>query len=101
MELANACTNLNWFYRLIELNAFGLIEYWMKFHVASPRQCLDTITRHNKQSANPRLSLKNLTGAFVILGFGCMISFLVFVIERLKFTYQRYRNKSVVHRQQE
>lgn len=81
---------------MIELNAFGLIEYWMKFHAANPYQCLDSSThRNNKQTSRPRLSLKNLTGAFAVLVFGYTISLIIFILERFKFYYQHSRNESI------
>lgn len=63
------------------MNAFGLIEHWIKFHQAMPHKCLAEAAQ--KQAAQPRLSLKNLTGAFIILLAGYVLSITVFIVEYL------------------
>ena len=65
----------------MELHSFGLIEHWIKSNRVNPRHCLNAVTQ--KRSEHPSLLLTNLTGAFVILVFGYVLSFLVFCVERL------------------
>lgn len=76
------------------MNAFGLIDYWNDLNFANPYQCLDKkVTK--KSSSHPRLSLKNLTGAFVVLLAGYATSLIVFIIEHLVFNWRRYRSNTL------
>ena len=72
------------------MNAFGLINYWNSVNFANPYQCLDQKTK-KKSSNNPRLSTKNLTGAFIVLLVGHAASFIAFMFERLVSNWCRYR----------
>jgi hypothetical protein len=70
------------FYLLDEMNekiqflqAAGLIEYWF-------RKSIDTAFSMIRESRKPKkLSLKNMEASFYILCFGCLFSFIVFMIE--------------------
>ena len=62
------------------MNAFGLVDHWIASNRANPHQCLKQIGQ--KQSTHPRLSLNNLTGAFVVLLGGWGASLFVFMVER-------------------
>ncbi len=75
-------------YRVIEMNQFGLIEHWIASYQAMPHQCLAQAAK-KQRFETPRLSLKNLTGAFAVLVIGYVVSFLVFVIERLQVARRR------------
>ena len=77
MYMCNLCV----YTRFIELNSFGLVDHWIKSIQANPRHCLNAVTQ--KRSENPRLFLTNLTGAFVVLAIGYVLSFLVFCGECL------------------
>ncbi len=71
------------------MNAFGLIEHWIASNYANPHQCL----KKNVRKENPRLSLKNLTGAFVVLLVGWGTSFFIFLAERLNKRRSRFANQ--------
>ena len=68
--------------RIIEMNAFGLIDYWIASYTKKPYQCL-TKKRGRQRQELSRLSLKNCTGAFIVLLFGIVVSFLVLIVELL------------------
>ncbi|XP_046648885.1 ionotropic receptor 93a-like [Daphnia pulicaria] len=51
---------------VIEMNQFGLIEHWIASYQAMPHQCLAQAAK-KRRDETPRLSLKNLTGAFAVL----------------------------------
>lgn len=68
---------------------FGLLDLWSKWYQPNPQQFLDTADKMMRQKPSsekgpPRLSLKNLTGAFVVLLIGCrLVSFIVFLAENI------------------
>lgn len=67
--------------------ANGLLDIWTQWYQPDVRQCLDKADKimQSKPSKNnpPQLSLKNLTGAFVVLVVGYLVTFLAFVSEHL------------------
>ena len=78
-------------YRIMKMEQFGLIDYWWRLqNPTDPSPCLSkNIKKKKKSEANgrpaedlKRLTLKDLSGAFVVLIVGYIISLLVLVIER-------------------
>jgi|688.fasta_scaffold418678_1 ionotropic glutamate receptor len=68
------------------MRAIGLIDIWTRWYQPDVRQCLneaDKITKTAPKREPPRLSRKNLTGAFVVLLIGYLVSFLVFLVENI------------------
>lgn len=57
----------------------GLLDNWRFRIQADARRCLDASATKAEKS---RLSLKNLTGAFVVLFSGCIASILAFLFEK-------------------
>nr|CAH0101150.1 unnamed protein product [Daphnia galeata] len=78
---------------IIEMNQFGFIDFWIQSYQATPHRCLSPSVRKKKWET-PRLSLKNLTGAFAVLVIGYSVSFLVFIFERL----QAARRRLIAHK---
>lgn len=64
------------------MEAAGLFDLWWSRAVANPTRCLDEA---RVRPANPRLSLNGLVGAFVVLGFGGMLSAFVYLNEIMFF----------------
>jgi hypothetical protein len=69
-----------------------LIPYWEKQFEPNTKPCYssgdktDNNDNKNKQQRQlQRLSLDNLMGAFAVLAFGCLCSFLVFLAEMAIF----------------
>lgn len=66
----------------------GLIDYWDVWFRPMPLQCMENLggdskTLKLKNKKPPALTLKNLTGAFVILLFGFGLSFIIFLSEKI------------------
>ena len=70
---------------ILELEEKGLTSYWLTWFRRIPPKCLENTKRvHKKQSYyNPRLSLQNLTGAFVILFIGYIVALMAFIGENV------------------
>ncbi len=68
--------------RLLELMQIGLIDHWDSWFRPMPPQCDGKPKSGNKTKTSP-LSLKNLTGAFLVLLVGLSLSILVFLIEKI------------------
>ena len=70
----------------------GIIDHWDEWFRPMPPQCLDKMKSVYKPQNSktlkmknhpPALSLKNLTGAFIVLLFGFSLSFLAFLCEQI------------------
>jgi|LakMenEpi03Aug12_release.lakeMendotaPanAssembly.Ray.scaffolds.fasta_scaffold1161364_2 ionotropic glutamate receptor len=77
----------------MELLQSGLIDYWDTWFRPMPLQCKGKIqygyTPPNNNE-HPPLSLKNLTGAFIILSVGLSLSLLAFLCEKILFLFKRH-----------
>jgi ionotropic glutamate receptor len=66
----------------------GLISLWQTWFEPNARPCLNdkndnrNVKKKEKKQLT-RISLANLTGAFVLLAVGCMISVFVFLMEKV------------------
>lgn len=76
--------------RILELRDFGLLDFWAKRFQPDLRQCFDEADKimqpkksTGRKDSLSRLSIKNLTGAFVVLAVGYLFSFLVFLAEKI------------------
>ena len=71
--------------RLLEIREIGLNEYWDLWYPPVSRNCLGNMKKDNIKSSTskkpPSLSLKNLTGAFIILFVGIGLSLCAFIYE--------------------
>ena len=69
------------------MEAAGLLGYWWNQVSADPTYCLNKIqqemsnTKKNEKESIKRLTLKGLSGAFVVLGFGYSLAIAAFIIE--------------------
>ena len=102
VNLANVCYVIIYFFkkkkkRLIELQENGLFNYWDLWFRTMPRTCIENIqsgvgglSKKTKDKHQP-LSLKNLTGAFVVLTAGLSLSFLTFIHEQIIASLVRRR----------
>ncbi len=82
---------------MMKMNEAGLINYWTsKSIVYDPRRCLQMQTHAGRiLFKRPRLTLNGLSGAFLILGAGVILSSFSFVAEFLQhvFGYLLYISK--------
>ncbi|XP_046452815.1 uncharacterized protein LOC124200588 [Daphnia pulex] len=80
---------------VMSMREVGLVGLWERWHEPDVRPC-DLQNHHSSQTNKKkkkkkqkkplvRLTLTNLNGAFVLLGLGYVISFLVFLKERIRF----------------
>ncbi|XP_046641479.1 ionotropic receptor 93a-like [Daphnia pulicaria] len=68
---------------ILELLQIGLIDHWDTWFRPMPPQCNGKPPNGNKTKKLSPLSLKNLTGAFLVLLVGLSLSILVFLIEKI------------------
>jgi hypothetical protein len=68
---------------ILELQQTGIIDFWDTWFRPMPPQCNGKNTQQSAEKKLAPLSLKNLTGAFVLPAFGLSLSFLVFLIEKI------------------
>ena len=88
---------------MLEIQQTGIIDYWEIVLHPMPGQCMANIVNSGKtrpaDPADPRrassavLSLKNLTGAFVVYLIGLSLSFLAFLCELIISVAQRQKLK--------
>ena len=76
---------------LLALQQTGIIDHWDSWFRPLPPQCKANIRKQSKKTGTKHvaLSLKNLTGAFVVLLIGFSLSFLVFLVERITSMVER------------
>ena len=76
--------------RILEMWQLGLMDFWESMFRQIPGQCLGNVKqiRTPKHVTRIPLSLKNLTGAFIVWGIGCLLALIVFLGE-LSFRYRK------------
>lgn len=84
-------------FRLAEMSEFGLLKVWTQWYQANPQRCLDEVKKSWNVQNRTRLTLGNLTGAFVVLIVGCLASLLVFILENIMFLMCKKPYKSAVN----
>ncbi|XP_046449181.1 ionotropic receptor 93a-like [Daphnia pulex] len=80
---------------LLELMQIGLIDHWDTWFRPMPPQCNGKPPNGNKTKKLSPLSLKNLTGAFLVLLVGLSLSILVFLIEKINSVSKCRRSRKV------
>jgi hypothetical protein len=87
---------------MLELMQTGIIDHWDLWFRPMPLQCLSNIKNVYKpknsktskmKNRPPALSLKNLTGAFIVLLFGFSLSFLAFLCEQILSILHRHNRR--------
>jgi len=64
----------------LQLQENGLLAHWEKKYYPQPDRCLGDI---KKVSRTQRISLNNLSGAFLVLLVGYAIALFAFIIEKI------------------
>ena len=78
--------------RVLEIREIGLMQYWdLLNHVGVGHHCQGQ-SGYQPPKSQPALSLKNLTGAFVILFVGIGLSLVAFFYEMISY-YLATRNR--------
>ena len=85
----------------MRLEAAGLLQFWKKRYEADPFYCLEKIEReirNEKSSANEKkpLTLRGLSGAFLILGSGLAIAIAVFIVQFVHAYINKQMNDKMV-----
>jgi len=71
----------------LKADAFGLTNYWEKNkHATTAARCIGNNKNEGADDGKP-LTLRNLSSAFILLPVGCLISILVFLIEKILGKY--------------
>ena len=74
----------------------GLMNFWETWFRPIPPQCSANVKgqveKGAKQPELRRLSLKNLTGAFVVLIVGISLSLVIFIQQQIHFSFTRKAN---------
>lgn len=63
----------------MDLWEYGLVRFWVKEIMPRAEQCF--ATRQQKTANQKAIRLRDLTSAFLILGIGCGLAILAFVLE--------------------
>ena len=76
----------------------GLLEFWLKQYSDDATYCLTKIRRQMKEKRGKRrLTLNNLSGAFLVLIIGYVLSIIAFIIELCTARRQRrIKNKAAI-----
>lgn len=69
---------------LLILRENGLLYYWTNEFIPQPEECLN---KYKEKPDRPRLTLRNLYSAFIILLAGYFLSFVIFIFENF---FSRY-----------
>lgn len=74
----------------------GLLDHWRKEYQSDGGPCFNTVDRQNSKNEAPltRITIKNLSGAFVLLLGGISFSITVFIGELILFHCIFNRKKS-------
>ena len=76
----------------MRMEAAGLPGVWWKQFSADPNHCLTKIQRQMKEkSGKKRLTLNSLSGAFLVLIIGCIISIATFTLQHCRYAKQTKR----------
>jgi len=68
------------------MEAAGMLNFWRKQFAADPSRCLNNKNSYaKKEGKKPRLSIIHLSGAFVLLVAGFIISGITFIFEHVLF----------------
>jgi ionotropic glutamate receptor len=77
--------------RLLDLHQTGLLDFWDTWFRPMPPQCTGNIQSGHRKARNKTssLSLKNLTGPFIVIAVGLSFSLLAFLLEHILCAQER------------
>ena len=76
--------------RLMWITQTGFLSYWMHLHLPRTNRCSAPISTRSSEKAE-KLTMKYLSGAFLILVAGMLISLVVFVLEIIYYQCHQCR----------
>jgi hypothetical protein len=77
----------------LEIQQIGVVDFWDTWFRPMPPQCNGKPHSGNKTKTSP-LSLKNLTGAFLVLLVGLSLSILSFLIEKIISIHEQHGSRT-------
>jgi hypothetical protein len=79
----------------LEIQQIGLVDFWDSWFRPMPPQCDGKPQSGNKKKKTTTpLSLKNLTGAFLVLLVGLSLSLLAYLCEKIISIYERHGSRT-------
>ena len=78
----------------MKIEAAGLRTFWWKREGSDPKRCIDEAI--SRQEAAPLITLAHLSGAFLVLAAGYVLSVFSFLFSLL---YQRLQNKCMASKE--
>ncbi|EFX82390.1 hypothetical protein DAPPUDRAFT_316803 [Daphnia pulex] len=78
---------------VLNLQEIGLVNYWDTWFRPMPPQCTGKPQSGNKTQKLSPLTLKNVTGAFLVLSVGFSLSLLAFLGEKIVSRREQFRNR--------
>ena len=78
--------------RIMSLESIGLIAWWNKRNYPPPDRCLNWIP----PAKVSQLTLRGLSGAFLVLGVGYALAVSVFIIERLMQWRKEWKHNALL-----
>lgn len=73
-------------YRIMRMRESGLLYYWTDLFIPPPTECLNS---YREKPDRPRLTMMNLTCAFIILAIGYPASLIAFILENIMGRFKR------------
>lgn len=71
-------------FRINWLRDVGLLDYWERRHWPKKNRCSEPLAA-GKPNGNRRLTFDNLSSTFVLLGCGLVASFVLFLVELVRY----------------
>jgi hypothetical protein len=78
----------------LEIQQIGVVDFWDTWFRPMPPQCNGKPQSGNKKKKTSALSLKNLTGAFLVLLVGLSLSLLAFLCEKIISIREQHGSRS-------
>ncbi len=78
----------------MEIQQIGVVDFWDTWFRPMPPQCNGKPQSGNKKTKLSPLSLKNLTGAFLVLLVGLSLSLWAFVCEKIISIRERHGSRT-------
>ncbi len=81
--------------RVLEIQQIGVVDFWDTWFRPMPPQCNGKPQSGNKKKKTTTpLSLKNLTGAFLVLSVGLSLSLLAYLCEKIISIHEQHGSRT-------
>ena len=72
--------------RILRTREAGLVDLWESWYIPNSDKCTKI---YNRDKTPQRLTLSHISGAFILLGVGCVMSLLGFLVEHIRFYFSK------------